>query len=83
MSFIRDKIREELTHNAQKVVDCIFEKKCKWYDEKDKSAEQIADCMIEHLDLSEYTSDEFEWALEVIHLLCGIQYLQEKTEKNA
>ena len=71
---IRDKINEDLLESVIPTVDCILDSGCKWYDNDDESANKIVECIYEHVNYSDYTSDEFEYVLRWIIYLCGLKY---------
>ena len=71
---VRDKVNEDLLEHIIPTVDCILDSGCKWYGDDDASADQIAECMHSHFDYSDYTLDEFEYALRWIIYLCGLKY---------
>jgi len=70
---IRDKVNRALFEGVIPTVDCILDTGCQWYGDDEESAEQIADCMREHVDYSDYTADEFEYVLRWITYLCGLK----------
>ena len=71
---VRDKSSEALIESIIPIVDCILESGCKWYGNDEESAEQIAECMCCHLDYSDFTSDEFEYALKWVNYFCALKY---------
>lgn len=71
---IRDKVNNDLLNGVIPAVDCILNSECKWYSNDDESANEIADCMYEYIDYSDYTSDEFEYVLRWIIYFCGVKY---------
>ena len=71
---VRAKIQDSLLESVLPVVDCIFENDCEWYGDDDKSADQIAGCLHEYIDYSDYTEDEFEFVLRWLNYFCAIKY---------
>jgi len=84
--FVRDWVAAAVQDNSLKITDCILKQDCKFWQKDDESADQIADCLIEHVDITEWTEDEFEYAVRVVNYFCCLKFaytnglLKEDTE---
>ncbi len=71
---VRDWVVEDIRSKVLDVTDCIVNQGCKFWQGDDQSAEEIADCLINHLDVSQWTNDEFEYAVRVTNFYCALKF---------
>jgi len=71
---VRDWVVKDIRSKVLDVTDCILEQGCKFWQDDDQSAEEIADCLVNHLEISEWTDDEFEYAVRVINFFCALKF---------
>lgn len=71
--FVRIKVVEEINKKVLEVAKEIVDKNIRWYGADEKSAEDVADVMLEHFDLNEFTSEEFDFAVTWIHFYCAVK----------
>jgi len=70
---VRDRVVKDIRSKILDVTNCILEQGCKFWQDDDKSAEEIAGCLVHHLDISEWTEDEFEYAVRVVNFFCALK----------
>ena len=70
---VRDGVVNSVQSKLLEITDCILDQQCKFWQDDDKSAEQIADCLIAHIDIEEWTEDEFEYAVRLVNFFCCLK----------
>ncbi len=70
---IRENVKSSLNEVISDIVDCILNQGCTFWDNRDESADQIAECMFKHVDYSRWTGDEFEYACQLINYCCAMK----------
>ncbi len=79
---VRDWVVEDIRSKVLDVTDCIVNQGCKFWQGDDQSAEEIADCLINHLDVSQWTNDEFEYAVRVTNFYCALKFAYLKSGRS-
>ena len=83
---VRDWVAASVQDNSLNITECILEQGCKFWQKDNESASQIADCLIEYVDIEDWTEDEFEYAVRVVNYFCCLKFayanglLKEDTE---
>lgn len=71
---VREWMTDAVRSKALDITDCILDRGCKFWQEDEDSAEEIADCLIEHVDIQEWTDDEFEYAIRLVNYFCALKF---------
>ena len=70
---VRDDISKNIWDNIPDAVIDIINSGCPFWKADDESAGQVVQCLNKYYDFTEWTNDEFEYALRIINFICCVQ----------
>lgn len=72
---VRDWVVDSIRSHVLKIVDCIINCGCKFWQDDDASAAEIAECIVSSVDINEWTEDEFEYAVRAVNYFSTLKFL--------